>query len=155
MPEYPLLPLPSAEAGKLPKTWGGARAAPNLSPRRQARRLGPTFERLRASLAPGREGASLRRDPSSMAPECALVLEVAGSPVDFHALARRFNGLEFLDDRETEFGPDEDFLETDTQIGGCLYLSMPDQQALRQLLSLWNRWRRGADLPHGLTPSSV
>ena len=98
-----------------------------------------------------------------MAPERALVLEVAGAMDDFQALARRVRGLDFLDEWETEFDPGEDFFESDTRrgregeprtdrpIGGRLYLSMPDQQALRQLVSLWNRWRRGADLPHGLT----
>lgn len=161
MPEYPLLPLPSAEAGELPKIWGGARDAPNLSPRRQAQRLGPTFARLRASLAPGREGASLRRDPSSIAPERALVLDVAGSLVDFLALTRRVRGLEFLDEQEIEFEPDEDFFELDTRkgkegqrrtdkrLGGRLYLAMPDRAALGQILSLWERWRREEDLLRG------
>ena len=150
MPEYPLLPLPSAEAGELPKIWGGARDAPNLSPQRQAQRLGPTFARLRASLAPGREGASLRRDPSSIAPERALVLEVADPLIDFHALVSRVDGLEFLDDREIE-DPDENFLETDTPVGGRLYLAMPDLEALNQLLRLWRLWSRESRLPYGMT----
>lgn len=103
-------------------------------------------------------------DPSSIAPERALVLEVAGSVVDYRALAARVEGLEFLGDEEIEFEPDEDFFEPDTRkgregeprtdrpIGGRLYLAMPDVEALRQLLSLWDRWQRGEELRRRFTP---
>ena len=69
-----------------------------------------------------------------------------------------------LGDEEIEFEPDEDFFEpdaragregerrTDRPLGGRLYLAMPDVGALRQLLSLWNRWQRGEGLPGGCTP---
>ena len=33
-----------------------------------------------------------------------------------------------------------------------LYLAMPDVEALRQLLSLWDRLQRGAGLPSGFAP---
>ena len=81
------------------------------------------------------------------------MLEVAGSMVDFQALVARIDGLEFLGDEEIEFDPDEDFFELDTRkgrieerrtdrsLGGRLYLAMPDVEALRQLLSLWDRRR--------------
>ena len=84
--------------------------------------------------------------------------------VDFQALAARVEGLEFLGDEEVEFEPDEDFFEPDTRkdregerrtdrpLGGRLYLAMPDVEALRQLLSLWDRWQRGEELPRGFTP---
>ena len=29
---------------------------------------------------------------------------------------------------------------------------MPDMEALRQLLSLWDRWQHGEELPWGFTP---
>ena len=110
------------------------------------------------------DGLSFRGDPSSIAPERALVLEVAGSVGDFYALVRKVDGLEFLADEEVEFDPDADFFEsdirkgkkgqprTDKPVGGRLYLAMPDVGALRQLLSLWRLWQRGKDLPHGHTP---
>ena len=163
MPEYPLLPLPAFERGEPP-------AAPRFVPRmsklsrgRQGQRLGPVFERLANVLVEERDGISLRDDPSSIAPERALVLEVAGSMVDFQAFVARVDGLEFLGDEETEFDPDEDFFELDTRegrvgerrtdrsLGGRLYLAMPDVEALRQLLSLWDRWQRGEELPMGFS----
>ena len=140
MPEFPLLPLPVFERGDPPGARRFVPSAPKLPPGRQGQRLGPIFERL------------------------ANVLEVAGSVVDFQALAARVNGLEFLGDEEIEFEPDEDFFETDARagregerrtdrpLGGRLYLAMPDVGALRQLLSLWNRWQRGEGLPSGFTP---
>ncbi len=110
------------------------------------------------------DGLSLRDDPSSIGPERALVLEVAGSVGDFYALVRRVDGLEFLADEEVELEPDEDFFEPDTRkgrkgqprtdkpVGGRLYLAMPDVGALRRLLSLWSLWQREEDMPYGLTP---
>ena len=164
MPEFPLLPLPASERGDPPAARRYVPSAPNLPRGRQGERLGPIFERLANVLEEERDGLSLLDDPSSIAPERALVLEVAGSMVDFQALAARVEGLEFLGDEEIEFDPDEDFFElderkgregerrTDRPLGGRLYLAMPDVEALRQLLSLWDRWQRGAGLPTGFTP---
>ena len=164
MPEYPLLPLPAFERGDPPGARRYVPSAPSLPRGRQGERLGPIFERLAKVLEEERDGLSLLDDPSSIAPERALVLEVAGSVVDFQALVARVEGLEFLGDEEIECEPDEDFFEpderkgregerrTDRALGGRLYLSMPDVEALRQLLSLWERWQRGEGLPSGLTP---
>ena len=165
MPEYPLLPLPAFERGDPPVPRRGfGPSPPKLPPGRQGERLGPIFERLANVLEEEPAGLSLLDDPTSIAPERALVLEVAGSLVDFQALTASVRGLEFLGDEEIEFEPDEDFFEidarkeskgeqrTDRQLGGRLYLAMPDVEALRQLLSLWERWQRGNGLPHGFTP---
>ena len=164
MPEYPLLPLPRFEQGDPPQSHGFGSNPPRVSAERQAQRLGPKFDRLQQVLASENAGLSLRDDPSSIAPERGLVLEVAGSVSDFYALVKRVEGLEFLADEEIEFEPDADFIvidtrkgregepRTDKSIGGRLYLVMPDVGALRQLLSLWGRWRRNEALPQGLIP---
>lgn len=166
MTEYPLLPLPAFEPGELPTSQGFPPGSPypKLSTERQKHRLGPKFDRLRSVLESDRGGLSLRNDPSSIAPERALVLEVTGSIDDFYSLVRRVDGLEFFGDEEVEFEPDDDFFlidtrvgregrpRTDKPVGGRLYLAMPDVRALRQLLGLWNRWQRGEDLPTGWTP---
>ena len=164
MAEYPLLPLPPSEPGESPGPAGFPQGGPRLSPQRQGQRLGPRFERLQAVLASDESGLSLRADPSSIAPERALVFEVAGSISDFHGLVRRIQGLEFLADEEAAFGPDEDFFEADTRqgrrgeprgdrpVGGRLYLAMPDVRALRELLRLWDTWRSEGALPRGHTP---
>ena len=164
MPEYPLLPLPASVPGEPPRPPPFPPPRHGLTPGRQGQRLGPKFDRLRAVLDSDESGLSLRTDPSGIAPERALVFEVAGSITEFHPLVTRFPGLEFLADEEAVFEPDEDFYEVDTRrgregqrredrpVGGRLYLAMPDVSALRELLSLWSRWRGGADLPHGHTP---
>lgn len=164
MPEYPLLPLPAFERGDPPGARGFVPSTPKLPRGRQGERLGPIFERLTNVLEEERDGLSLLDDPSSIAPERALVLEVAGSLVDFQALAARVEGLEFLGDEEIEFDPDEDFFEMDARegregerrmdrrLGGRFYLAMPDVKALRQLLSLWGQWQRGDGLPAGFAP---
>ena len=164
MAEYPLLPLPPAEPGEPPRPPPPPPSGPMLSPQRQGQRLGPRFERLQAVLASDESGLSLRDDPSSIAPERALVFEVAGSIRDFYQLVTKIQGLEFLADEETLFDPDEDFFEVDTRkgrqgqprkdkpVGGRLYLAMPDVRALRELLRLWDVWRSGGALPYGYTP---
>ena len=166
MPEYPLLPLPRFEQGDPPKPpqFPPGANPPRVSAERQGQRLGPKFDRLQQVVASENGGLSLRDDPSSIAPERGLVLEVAGSVSGFYALVKRVDGLEFLADEEIEFEPDADFIvidtrkgregkpRTDKSIGGRLYLVMPDVGALRQLLSLWGRWRRNEALPQGLIP---
>ena len=163
MAEYPLLPLPPSEPGEPPGPPGFPQGGPGLSPERQGQRLGPRFERLQTALASDKNGLSLRADPSSIAPERALVFEVAGSINDFYQLVTRIRGFAFLADEEAEFDPDEDFSEVDTRrgregqprtdkrVGGRLYLAMPDVGALRELLRLWNIWRSEGALPHGHT----
>ena len=133
----------------------------SLPPERQSERLGSIFKRLANVLAEDRNGLSLVSDPLSLAPERALVLEVSGSIVDFRAIAERVSGLEFLGDEASEFEPDEDFFIVDDRIGrtgerrldkkmeGRLYLSMPDVRALGELLSLWQKWQHGKELPLG------
>ena len=165
MGQYPLLPLPAPERGDPPT---GRRRfprnnVPSLSPQRQAQRLGPVFQRLADVFTEDRDDVALRNDPSSIAPERALVLEVADSPVDFQAAVRQIQGLEFLGSGETVFDADDDFYVTDTRRGregqrrmdrpldGRLYLSMPDLAALKQLLSLWERWQAGEALPRNFT----
>ena len=163
MPEYPLLPLPESEPGKPPKPPRFPQPTLELSPKRQGQRLGTEFDQLEQMLDSRDPSLSLRKDPASIAPERALVLEVAGSVGDFYELVRKTEGLEFLADDEKEFDPDEDFFVPDTRkgkkgeprsdrlVGGRLYLAMPNLRALRKLVSRWNQWRRGEEMPFRLT----
>ena len=164
MPDYPLLPLPGFDQGDSPTSSGfQPPAIKKPSRERQGQRLGPKFDRLRNILSADRDGLSLRHDPSSIAPERALVLEIAGSVRDFYALTQRLRGLDFLADHEIEIQPDSDFFEIDSRldtegqpradkaIGGHIYLAMPDIQALKELLSLWRRWRSREAFEQGET----
>ena len=85
----------------------------------------------------------LRQDPEAIAPEQAIVFEVAGALPNFYAEAARI-GLEYLADDQIEIEPDDDFRlakKPDDPISGRLYLAMPDLEALSQLVSLWERYK--------------
>ena len=128
---------------------------------RQGQRLDPTFNRLSNALRRDPAGLSLRHDTSSIAPERALVLEIAGSVRDFYALTLQLRGLEFLADHEIEFQPDDDFFAMDSRKGKkgqrradktgrrSHLFGNADVQALRELLSLWRRWKNGESLGKG------
>jgi len=97
---------------------------------------------------------SLRDDPASIAPERAIVFEVAGSLEDFYKQAKAL-GLEYLGDFEEDSEPTGDFYDRKHRhrdVGGRLYLAMPDVRALQELLSLWRRFRANERMPQGRGP---
>ena len=164
MAEFPLLPIPNPEPDRRPTGPRGASDLRRPSRARQGQRLEPVFQRLRGVFEAGGDPATLRDDPAGIAPERALVMDVAGSIDDFHRATQRIGGLEYLGDEETEGDADEDFAERDTRKGrkgadrtdkpvvGRLYLAMPDTRALQELLRLWDRHQRGEPPPTGFAP---
>lgn len=164
MTDYPLLPIPNPGRAKRPKGGGGGGKIQTPSLDRQRERLGPTFQRLRDIFDQNRDPLSLREDPAGIAPERALVFEVAGSIGDFNAAVGKINGLDFLADQDLIFAADGDFgvIETrkgrepgireDRPIVGRLYMAMPDTRALRNLVSLWRRYEAGQSAPFGFAP---
>lgn len=128
---------------------------------RQRERLGPQYRRLRGILDRDDAALVLQRDPLSLAPDRAIVMEIAGSLTDFYKVVQRIPGLAFLADEDIGFAPDEDFAELDAEtgearmdrtVGGRRYLAMPTLGALRELLGLYERWDRGEAMPRGFTP---
>ena len=164
MAEYPLLPIPTPKSDRRPRGRGGGDDLRLPGRARQGERLGPVFERLRNVFEAGRDPATLREDPTGIAPERALMMDVAGNIEDFYRATQGIDGLEFLGDEETEVDPDEDFAERDTRKGragqdradkpvvGRLYLAMPDTRALQELLRLWDRHQRGESAPTRFAP---
>jgi hypothetical protein len=134
------------------------------SKRRQAERFGPVFERLQSFMARAGSLTELREDPSSLAPERVIVFEIAGTVTNFLNALRKVNGLEFMAEYDTEAIADGDFAVQDQQddrslydrvdkpVPGRFYLAMPDIQALKQLLSLWDRWKNDQPMDRGFTP---
>lgn len=151
MPERPLLKLPD------PVPFG-PRADPRRGPNiarpargRQRERLSPRFDRLMQVSGNPQALMELRNDPASIAPERAIVFEVAGSLDDFYTQAVAL-GLNYLADFEDDILPNKDFYDRDKPqkaIAGRIYLAMPDVQALQQLLGLWQRYRDGRRMPDG------
>lgn len=151
MPDRPLLNLPPPTLLAPRRVFGGGGdiARPNRG--RQGTRLDPKFARLAKAAASPEELLALRDDPASIAPERAIVFEVEGSLKDFYAQARAI-GLEYLGDFEDEFDPSEDFYDKkkpDQKLTGRIYLAMPDVQALRELLSLWERYKKNKKMEKG------
>ena len=164
MAEFPLLPIPAPGIDQRP---AGPRGGSNLrlpTLRRQGQRFQPTFQRLRDVFDNDRDPLTLRRDPAGIAPERALVLEIAGSVDTFYQAIGCIPGLEYLGDEEMEFDADADFAVRDTRkgregkvrddrpVGGRLYVAMPDTGALRQLVSLWERYQAGQEPARGFGP---
>lgn len=168
MAERPLLQIPEATRNErekrapVPVDPNAKIAKPGFS--RQSQRLGPRFDRLRnvAAQPTAQAGMALRADPDGIAPERALVFEVAGSVGDFYSQVGRIRGLEFLLEDDADLEPSDDFyslqtkqgeqIRSDKPVGGRLYMAMPDMQALREILSLWDRYRQGQDMPYGFAP---
>jgi hypothetical protein len=158
MPERPLLilPTPTEPAKRSKKTGGGGR--PHLPSRdRQAERLTPRFTILQETLDARR--ARLRTEASGVIPEEVIVLETVAPVDNFIVAVRNIEGLEWLGEVEEEdIPPDDDFFvadrkgaqRTDKLFRGRLFLVLSNHQALQQMLSLWNSWKTGQELPWGL-----
>ena len=142
----PLLRLtPQAE---YPRVVGPPRTMPRPAPfprERQTEQIGPKFNRLAEILARGGGALELRADATALAPERLLVFEVRGTIGAFADAARRVPGLELVDEEEMQ--PDGDDKQP------VAYLMVPDLTALRNIESLWRRWRAG-QLVWGETPWS-
>jgi hypothetical protein len=164
MPELPLLPLPRPSTVTPPKGTGRGTKIRIPPKGRQTNRFGPVFDRLQSVLARANGELELRDDPSALAPERVIVFEIAGTVSDFVKAMSRIPGLEFMAEYETDFAADEDFAVQDDQHGaerqdrrdkrvpGRFYLALPDLQALRELLSLWDRWKNEQQLGRGYAP---
>jgi hypothetical protein len=98
--------------------------------------------------------AELRDDPNAIVPERALVFEVAGALTDFYRALSGIPGLELLGEEDSESPADEDFAvvedgkrKTSKAVPLRLYFTMPDTEALRELVRLWELYK--AELPLG------
>lgn len=143
-PTKPLLRLtPQAER---PRALGRAAYVPAPDPfpgNRQDAQIGPKFTRLADILARGGGALELRADATALAPERLLVFEVRGAIGPFADAVRRVPGLELIDEEEMQSD------EADEH--PVAYLMVPDLAALRNIESLWRRWRAG-QLVYGETP---
>ena len=157
MAERPLLTMPRPERRE-PLPGGFPRESISAaSPEQQAGRVGPKFTKLEENLSTPELLGEMRDDPAAIVPERALVFEVASEIVDFYQAVRGVPGLEFLGEDEGDAKPDESFFilgkdgarREDKRVPRRFYFTIPDQTALRELLSLWQRFQRGEELGWG------
>ncbi len=120
---------------------------------KQAQRLDPIFQRLEQAFEQQR--VSLQESAVGLIPEQALVFETVSTVDNFINAVKRIEGFDWLVEWEREIAPDEDFFSVkngerqEKTISGRLFLIMSDQQAMRELISLWNMYKQGDQFPRG------
>lgn len=157
MPDRPLLVLPTpVEPVERRKRGGGSGSFQRPSRERQMERLAPRFEQLQQTLEARR--TRLQTDSQGVVPEEVVVLETVGTVEDFVRAVERIPGMEWLAEvEEGDIPPDDDFFalnsggeeQPDKRLRGRLFMLFTNQGALQQMLSLWEDWQNGEQLPYG------
>lgn len=155
MTERPLIIFPHASKAKK-ETRNPFPPSRPITPsvQRQFERLNPKFVRLEQAFEEHR--AILQTNLAGALPEQAVVFETVDTIDNFINAVKKIEGLDWLAEWEREIMPDEDFYfeeegerRLDKQIGGRLFLIMSDQQAMRELKSLWRMYQNQESFPHG------
>lgn len=157
MPERPLLILPNPGEPLPRRKRGGGGGAPHVPSReRQAERLAPKFDALRRAMEARR--VRLQAESHDLVPEEVVVLETVGGVENFVRAVEKVAGMEWLAEIDaTDIPPDEDFFETTTRgerrpdkaLRGRLFMVFTNQDALREILSLWKVWQEDGRPPYG------
>ncbi len=142
MASDPTKPLLKLNTGVRAARARGARLTqpypPSHTVARQKKVLGPKFTALQGVLAANQNLLELRTDPDALAPECLLVFELKERAlVSFTRALQEIEGLELVGEGEAELEDDEP---------GYLYLLIPSEVAIRQMLALWTLWSEGRAL---------
>lgn len=155
---YPLLFFPAPTEADRNKLGGGGSPPHFPGIGRQRARIAPQLALLQHAF----QAKSLRLQQAAPveSPELILVLEVAGTVQNFAKAVGKVPGLDWLFElAEEQIEPDEDFYteSKDHQhksFDGRLFLLGTNQEALTQLLALWNSYQQNPDEPfaRGLTP---
>ncbi len=114
-----------------------------------------SFDRLTAAFREGRVSAT--DEPAAHEAELVLVLEVAGELGEFATAMRRISGLEFLAEEVEDQVPPDEFAAIDSTgrrrgYNRDVFLVASDTTAWVQMLSLWNRFKRGESFARGFAP---
>lgn len=153
VPERPAVPLRPPAVGERATGGRGRGRFEGPTTQRQVERLAPAFERLTAAF----EGQRLQLvgQPDALEPEQILVAEILGELPDFIKAVQRIPGLEWL----AEFAEDERYMDNEFAVVSSdgrrkpapqqLFILASDQQAWRQLLSMWQRFQQGQPFERG------
>lgn len=138
-PKQPLLRLGAPVA--IPrKTGAGFGRSRKFEPGDQAQTpAGQKLVGLAAQLDANTSMLQLRADPDALAPERLLVFELTGGVMQFTEAVRLVPGLEFLGA--------EDLEEDELDKSPAVYLMVPSEAALRNIVSLWRGWQRTSTVP--------
>ncbi len=150
MPDRPLILFPSPERADRERKPSGFTKTVKPSFGRQFTRLQPSFNVLRTAFE--KKTVKVQQSPIGINPDFALVFEIIGTVDNFYTAVQNTEGLEWIFDSESApFAPDDDFYQVnkasdervDDFLNGKLYCIMSNQQAMSQLLSLWQRHKNG------------
>ena len=154
MPNHPLLVFPVPYHTKRTNRPGFGSRLRLPAATQQGQRLAPQFQQPQRAMEQRR--ASLQNNSLGIQPEQVLVLETVGSIENFINAVRRVEGLEWLGEFERgDIIPDfgfEDESNPERSLREQMFLLMTNQQALREMRSLFNIWREAPDtkFPYGL-----
>jgi hypothetical protein len=155
-PERPAIPLRQPVIGDRAMGRAGRGTFEGPGPQRQAERLAPAFQRL--SDAFEAERLRIAERPEALEPEQILVAEIVGELPNFVDAIRRIDGFEWLAEHiDEDRYMDEEFAVIDKDgkrkpAPRQLFILASDQQAWRELLSLWRRFKEGRPFERGTAP---
>ena len=157
MPEdYPLLLFPAPATADRNNKGGGGTGFARPSGARQGARLTPRFTALQAAFEA--ERLRLQHVAPAENPEFVVVFETIGTVENFTKAVAKVPGLEWLlEFALDQIAPDQDFFvedKPDKTLSGRLFLLGTNQQALVEILSLWERFRNDPSekFTRGLAP---
>jgi len=148
MADRPLFLFPAPERADRAKLSPGFGRIHRPSHGRQGERVFPIFARLQEAF--NARQLELQQTAAGIEPEQVLVIETIGGVENFANAVRRIEGFEWMGEIEVEeISPDEDFYnenDPEKELKGRLYLVMTNQQALREMLSLWSRYKNDGNI---------
>ncbi|MDN3988672.1 S8 family peptidase [Zwartia vadi] len=141
--QQPLLLFPRPTSSEREKRAPGWAQVHIPSAPRQTERLTPKFGTLQSAFDARR--IQLQATTPADDPELVVVFETVGSVEKFIGAVQRTPGLEWLlEADESDLEPDDDFYDQrDRQknLDGRIYLLGSNQQALAEVINLWNRYK--------------
>ncbi|MBP2831268.1 S8 family peptidase [Aquimarina sp. U1-2] len=147
MAKKPLLIFPSPTTAEKSRKFGSSGNLFFPSKGRQIERHEDKITELERVLT--NKSAALQQEAGNIIPEMILVLETVGEISDFFKAVRKTPGMKFLAEYESEIDPDEDFYilddngnKTDKSVDSRFYLTMTNQEALRELQKYWKEYKK-------------
>lgn len=152
---YPLLLFPTAAPVERDKLSPPIKHTHRPGAVTQGLRIGPKLQTLQAAFNERR--LQLQQSAPGHDPELVIVFETVGAVDSFIRAVARVPSLEWLLESEEDIEPDDEFYDEDSpdkSLSGRLYLIGSNQQALAEILRLWNLYQAApaVPLPRGFAP---
>ncbi|WP_167761281.1 S8 family peptidase [Duganella callida] len=153
--QYPILFFPTATSVDRDGLQSAVPTTQRPQIGRQRARIGPKLETLQRAFEARR--LQLQQGAPGVDPELVIVFETAGPVDSFVKAVKKVAGLEWLLESAEDIEPDDDFFDRnngDKLLNGRLFLVGSNQQALSQIISLWNRYQANptVQLERGYAP---